>query len=214
MEADKKLLLSGEHQAIEKLADYLRTLKSSSWHYDATKSNSYASGIGEKAENAFSILFVTPSGRRVYIWMIRRGNTIDLTNITPVGAGQLSINEYNQIVDTLLVELKGNSGASFSVKASKDNITLDDIAGKEVVDAFNAWLKTCNPSTGNIHPYDTARWNQFVILCHKMNCDLDNEYLERFLKEKSKFYDDGLISSLIHDYEYGLELLSQNDGLR
>ena len=212
MKVFKKLIISGDTESLNEVIAYLQSL-SGDWSYDEQKSLAYANGIGEKAQNAITLGTTTKDGRNVFVWMVRRYNNIKLTNITSGQSRNLNIDEYNEIVDSLIDKIKNNCKTVFSFEASNSDVTFDEIAGSEVATVFYDWVATCNPTTGNTHPNDAERWDDFVILCHKNKnkSKLDGYYLEKFLKEEKKFYDDSLISSLVHDFEYGLNLLSRND---
>jgi len=212
MKVFKKLILSATGNELEKLTWYIKALKNTEWQFDEAKSQDYAKGIGEKIENTFTLLYTAPNDKKAFIWLVRKGNNIELTNITPSESGSLGIDGYNKIVDLLIEDLSNNSRAEFLVKSTKENESLADIAGQEVSDAFYKWLRLCNPSTGNTNALDAERWMNFVILCHRNQSNLDTDYLERYLKEESRIFDENIIVSLVHDYEYGLELLSRNDG--
>jgi hypothetical protein len=138
---------------------------------------------------------------------------IKVVNIRPDSGGQLSIEEYNHILDEFIeaaTPIAHQHGLEAeTVSAHTD---LSRWASPTVIKALVAFSSTANRSTGHGHPMDYERWARFVILAHREGSSLDVSTLERYLVEELH-WDDSMVDKLGTSYESSRKILEANDNL-
>ena len=133
-------------------------------------------------------------------------------NIIPIKIGQLSVDEYNQLLidfkNTLVDPVVQNT--AINIQLTKDQIILEDIVGKEASEALKRFSSAANKSSGNSHPYDKKRWFEFLVAAQKAEKKLDYDILKATLIEQG--WSDDFASDLAFEYENGRELLDFVNG--
>lgn len=144
-----------------------------------------------------------------FVWFVIWEKELSIVNIVPTVSGELTFDEYNNILDVFYKDCVLNSltGKSVDVKVSGGIYDIETLAGKNTFNALNKWEKLCNHSTGNSHPNDFERWADFVSIAFNEKSELTPDLLSRWLVEERNWKDDDLVSELMLDYEYGLALL-------
>lgn len=137
-------------------------------------------------------------------------NCLYVSNILPIEIGELSINEYNN----LLIDFKTNvidtiNDTKIVSETTKDELLLKDVIGEEAADLLKQFSRLANKSTGNIHPSDKKMWFNFVSKAHKFLHDKEyndgdlTDIIENSLKEQgwSKKWADDLACQFQLSYE-------------
>jgi hypothetical protein len=124
-----------------------------------------------------------------------------ISNIIPKISSQFSKEEYNSIVRNLGNSIEQNL-PYLKCTLTKENITIDDILSKDSKDAFHAFSKTANRSTGHDHPCDEQRWFTFIYKTLLNKEHLDSEIIRNLLIEDGWDKEHALILSIDYDYAF------------
>lgn len=202
--------------SIEKLISLVEKLQSGDFldfKYVSEKSEDYAKMIGKKSNEVLTFESPEIKGSVAFIWMVvGEEKDLRITNITPNKSGQLSIEQYNSILDSFYDKvIKLNVDNNYQVIISTDTKTIIDYAGQEVAEKLQVWIKTANKSTLNTHTLDFERWASFLITAHENDSELTTIQLEKYLVDEIGIPDESLVSKIVIDYEYGRDLLKEYD---
>lgn len=205
----KDFILSGSADAIAAFCEDLLISIGANWstskhHEPAVKGTYFA--FGRKAD---------AKAPDATVHLLQKSNAlrIKVVNIRPDSGGQLSIEEYNHILDEFIeaaTPIAHQHGLEAeTVSAHTD---LSRWASPTVIKALVAFSSTANRSTGHGHPMDYERWARFVILAHREGSSLDVSTLERYLVEELH-WDDSMVDKLGTSYESSRKILEANDNL-
>jgi hypothetical protein len=123
-------------------------------------------------------------------------------NIVPMDKIELTIDEYNRILDVFINDgIKGH----FEFEVTKSDVELSDLIGEESVEKFYAFSRCANKSTGRAHPSDEARWFDFVMSTVRNDDFISLEELRFFLIEDG--WDEQSAFDLSLDYSYGFNAM-------
>jgi len=213
MKTFKDLTVKSSIENLISLVEKLQGDYSSNFKYVPEKSEDYASMIGKKKNEVLTFESPEIMGAVAFVWMvIGEEKDLRITNITPNKSGQLSIEQYNSILDTFFDNvIKPNVNDNYQVILSTDTKTIIDYAGQETAEKLEVWIKSANKSTLNTHPLDFERWSSFLISAHQCESELTTTQLEKYLVDEIGIPDDRLVSKIVIDYEYGRDLLSEYD---
>ncbi|MBI9013865.1 MAG: hypothetical protein JEZ08_16645 [Clostridiales bacterium] len=111
-----------------------------------------------------------------------------VTNIVPSEKSQLSIAEYNSILENfynnvILAFKKENNFIKIS-ELSSDKFDPLSVISKIALDKLRTFTLAANKSTGASHPCDRARWLEFVCQTVDDEQIFDYHTLSNFLKDK------------------------------
>lgn len=212
MKTFKELKIKATKDKLIFLVDKLQNIEHLDFKYVSDKSGDYANMIGLKSNEVLTFESPEIKGAIAFVWLIIDERGLRITNITPNKSGQLSIEQYNAIIDSFYEKvIKPNIDNDYQVVLSTDTKTIVDYAGKEVADKLLIWIKSANKSTLNTHPLDFERWASFLITAHENDSELTTTQLERFLIEEIRISDEKLVTKILNDYEYGRDLLDEYD---
>ncbi len=213
MKTFKDLTIKSSLEKLISLVEKLQISDSSDFKFVSDKSEDYAKMIGKKTNEVLTFESPVIKGAIAFVWMVvGEENDLRITNITPNKSGQLSIEQYNSILDSFYDKvIKPNIDENYHVVLSTDTKTIVDYAGKEVAEKLQVWIKSANKSTLNTHPLDFERWASFLITAHKNESELTTSQLEKFLVDEIGISEERLVSKIVIDYEYGRELLNEYD---
>lgn len=215
MKTFKELKIISRLDKLILLVEKLQASHFETFQYESEKAQDYAKMIGLNLNQVLT--FKTPkiSGAVAYVWMVADDSELRITNITPNQSGQLSIEQYNAILDEFFVNvIKPSINEFYQVIVSSDSKTIEDYAGSEVSKKLKIWINAANKSTLNTNHFDFERWASFVIEAHKYDSALNTTELEKYLIEEINIPDDDLVSKILIDYEYGRDLLKEYDRYR
>lgn len=136
---------------------------------------------------------------------------IKVVNVVPNSAGELSVTEYNRIVDDFVTDATPIAHRhDLEAEITSAHADLSRWASPTVAQALRTFSSLANKSTGHGHPMDHDRWARFVILAHRENSSLDSTTLERYLVEELG-WDETMAERLGSSYESFRAILKAND---
>lgn len=212
MKTFKELKIISQLDKLILLVEKIQTSNLEGFVYEKEKATDYANMIGLKKNQVVTFLCPEIKGAIASVWMVADKNELRITNITPHNSRQLSIEQYNAILDYFFeIVIKPNIDGNYQVILSSDSKTIEDYAGVQVAKKLRAWITLANKSTLNTHPNDFERWASFVIEAHLKNSKLNTTELEKYLIEEINIPDYELVGKILTDYEYGRDLLKEYD---
>jgi hypothetical protein len=132
------------------------------------------------------------------LWMIERDKQLVVTNILPIEKQELSILEYNVLINDFVQKFESSGIKCF---LTKENIKLPDILSKDSSQKFDAFSHTANKSTGHAHPCDEERWFDFLYSMVTNGENIGTNEIVHFLCEDG--WDEQTAFDLAMDMEYG-----------
>ncbi|REG90250.1 hypothetical protein [Flavobacterium aquicola] len=212
MRTFKKLEIKGEK---EDLVNFLKEIKSKvydNFTYMSDKSDDYAMMISLPKEYTATFLSNEIERAIAYVWLVISDNLLYVANITPNKSGQLTYNQYNSIISKFCEEVvKSDTIKDISINLSKEDFTIEDFAGADTALKLKNWINSANLSTLNTNHYDFKRWCDFIFTSHLTKSQLTSSQFEKFLIEDVKLYDEDLVSKIVQEYEYSLDILKEYD---
>lgn len=197
------------------LITYLNQIKAQNhenFTYINDKSDEYAMMIAIPKECTATFLSKEIENAIAYIWLVISDDLLYVSNITPNKSGQLTYNQYNSIANKFYEEvIKAQDVKNITPYLSKDYMTIEDLAGLETSGKLKNWINSANPATLNTNPHDFKRWCDFIFTAHLNKSKLTASQLERYLIEDEQFYDEEIVSKIVLEYEYSLDLLNEYD---
>lgn len=128
-------------------------------------------------------------------------------NIIPTEMKELSIEEYNKLLvdfKVMLIEPATQNTPVF-INLTPDEVSLEDVVGKEAANALKLFSSLANKSTGNSHPNDKNRWFEFLVAAQKSEKKPSFEMLKATLIEQG--WSEEFAYDLAFEFEHGQELL-------
>jgi hypothetical protein len=146
----------------------------------------------------------------LYLFSCADGYTV--TNIVPLGAGDLGQRGYNIALQDFSdrVAVPAAKEAGFAVEITESGEGLDDWLPRAAADALRRFSSLANKSTGSSHPTDRERWFTFLIAVHRDRGSLNASRLERWLIESERWPVESA-QGLAVEYELALDLLEEYD---
>lgn len=183
----------------------------SNWKLRADLVDDYAKNVSKSKDEIGCFESPIIGKQRGFVWFVIWEEELSIVNIVPTVSGELTFDEYNNILDAFYKDCVSSplTGKSVDVEISGGIYDIEALAGKNTFYALNKWEKLCNHSTGNSHPNDFERWADFVSIAFNEKSELTPDLLSRWLVEERNWKDDDLVSELMLDYEYGLALLER-----
>jgi hypothetical protein len=135
---------------------------------------------------------------------------LKVVNIVPRETSELTIPEYNAILDEFANAVKPNVPASLEMHYSKGERSLTDFTTQEAFEALRRFSRTANRSAGTAHPNDQERWFEFVLTQHRSGRELPSDILERWLVEEEGWSREKAFD-LSAEYEKEIALLRHVD---
>lgn len=148
------------------------------------------------------------------LFLIEHGNgIITLANIIPRDVSELTIEEYNNILDDFYQKniLPFALSEGYLCEKSSGTTALQDIVCHQTADALIAFSSGANKETGSAHPCDKTRWYDFIISVHNNHDQLDTYFLKRWLVEEGGWSLDKAMD-LVIEYEMEIGLLKRYSG--
>lgn len=135
------------------------------------------------------------------------GNTWYIPNVVPIESGQLSYEEYNEIItefyNSCLVPT--SKKRDIAVDISTGELDDEDIVGESSAKLLKAFSSCANKSTGSSHPLDRKRWFTFLVEASKSQDEIDTGDLKRLLQQQG--WSEELALDLVIEFEFGRELI-------
>ncbi len=133
-------------------------------------------------------------------------------NIVPIGGKDLSIAEYNAILDDFVERIVRSVAPrfDFGIEITDGRQSLEDWTSPEAVERLRYFSAAANKSTRATHPMDQRRWFDFIIAVHNSRETFSTDRLLRWLHEVEG-WDEESAHELASDYETALSLLKHYD---
>jgi hypothetical protein len=133
-------------------------------------------------------------------------------NIVPIESGQLSYDEYNNLLTdfTNSIVKPVIEDLPVSIELTKDQIFLEDITGEEIAGLLKKFSALANKSTGSSHPLDKKRWFAFIYAVNKAEATVHTDILERTLVEQG--WSEESSNELAIEFEFAQDLLNYAKG--
>ena len=216
MHVYKELSFVGNKPELDKLARDIYNIFPTDWV--KPKSNQMfedyilADYIGEQAPPAeVSIYYGKDTWRQGYV---------KVCNIVPLQKNQLTIDEYNQLLDLFYNDIAKVYGETHKdikiVGPSSDQFDPLDYISEEALKKLTLFCNAANKSTGSSHPCDEERWFDFVCQTVDDGRIFDYDTLFKFLQDdeywgkKGKEFS-GVIGGFAWDEVNAEELASEYD---
>lgn len=186
----------------------------SPWHHDQERENSVATRYPE--EKIIALIRDASDDldeSALLLWPSDDGYRV--SNIVPRNVGQLSIGQYNAILQdffTVVAKPAADAGG-FTADMTSAHEQIEHWVGAETARALRTFSDLANKSTGAGHPKDQERWFKFLVLAHRSKKTLDAERLGRWLVEVEGWPEEAA-RSLAIDYEFARALLEFYDSAR
>jgi hypothetical protein len=169
---------------------------SSGWERDTESEQKLASISGG---NQFCFTYKAPPQDACQLWIVEHDNRLVVTNIVPLEKSELSISDYNRLLNHFVNSCLLSTEIKYSL--SKENIDLSDILSEDSSQKFYAFSRAANKSTGHAHPLDEERWLEFIYSMVKHQEGIDPDELTYFLREDG--WPKHTAFNLALDMEYG-----------
>ncbi len=156
----------------------------------------------EKRMNELS--FVRQYGfkyKDVSLWIVENYQDLTVSNIVPNYSGQLSIDDYNDILNSFVNENLVNLSTLVQYRLTKPEITLYDVVHRDIAVKFEVFCRSSNKSTGYSHPSDERKWFDLLLTMVDKNEYLGFDFCRSFLLEYG--WTEEWAYRLAVDMEYG-----------
>ncbi|MBU2986813.1 hypothetical protein KO528_15720 [Saccharophagus degradans] len=135
------------------------------------------------------------------------GNSWYIPNVVPIEAGQLSYEEYNEIItdfyESCLMPVSAQHG--IAVEISTGELKDEEIVGETPAKLLKAFSNCANKSTGSAHPSDRNRWLEFIVAACTSKNDIDTGDLKRLLQQQG--WSEEFSLDLVIEFEFGRDLI-------
>ena len=137
---------------------------------------------------------------------------LHVPNIVPLDPGNLSIKQYNRVLDEFKGILRSHmpQGSQLDMHVTSDEAAITDWVSSDAADYLKYFSTLANMSTGAAHPLDFQRWARFLVQAHKEGARLHSSFLSQWLIEELGWPEDRA-HDLARDYEFARDLLKAYD---
>ena len=133
-----------------------------------------------------------------------------ISNVVPMEYGQLEVSEYNDIlndfVERIVRPISRDIEPQLHIEVSKRKQSMEELTSPNAAKALRIFLSM---SYGTSHLNDEKRWIKFLIEAHKARGKLDASLLRRWFVEVER--PPKRVDDLVHNYEFALDLLKENE---
>lgn len=165
----------------------------------------YCFACEQSAARQAATLFLTRAEREATSWLY-------VSNIVPEQISELSLDQYNQILQDFWAAFAKPAADSIGVpvELSPDEQSVKDWLSPESARLLKLFSLAANKSTGSSHPMDRQRWYDFLIALHHSGENPSVNLLRRWLVEEERWSDEAAFD-LVCEYEFALGLLDRFD---
>ena len=145
---------------------------------------------------------------RTSLFLARERDRLHVSNIAPLDSGQLSMGQYNRVLDEFADMLRTHlpSSSQLTMDVTSDEAAITDWVSEDAAKLLRRFSTVANMSTGSAHPLDFERWAHFLIQVHRERSTLDSDSLTRWLVEELKWPPERA-QELAMEYEFARDLL-------
>jgi hypothetical protein len=141
----------------------------------------------------------------------RKGPGLWVSNIVPLESSQLSVEEYNTVLNQFSTEVVMPVLAKMQFTGQPETTSEDweaaDAMPKNCADLLNQFATMANKYS--LHPYDEARWRQFVLAAWKSGQHVDEWNLCEILEKQYDFPSEQAMV-LCDQFNFGIALLRES----
>lgn len=188
---------NSEEVVIEKI---LKNLDNITWKRNMSSENELS---GSVTINQYCFDYFKNSSMVAKLWIVKIENKLSVSNIVPHQSSQLSILEYNEILNNFVNSVLIKTGILYEV--SKESPTAEDLLSKNSKESFFAFSNYANKSSGRYHPADEERWFKFIYATLKNKDELDSETVRNLLIDDG--WDSETAYNLGKDYSYAYDAM-------
>ena len=195
------------------MVDAVSTNLPADWHRDPEAEVLLAKVDREGKDASFAFSRDAKDGDpKTGLFLARECGRLYVPNIVPHDAGELSMAQYNRILDEFAGMLRTHipSGSQLTMGISSEDVTIKDWVSDEAAELLQRFSTVANKSTGSSHPRDFERWADFLIQIHREGSTLDSDPLMRWLVEELNWPPDRA-GKLAREFEFARDLLQAYD---
>lgn len=202
MKVYKEMTILSKKRNILELKETLSNNSKMPWFYN----------VVDYGENYINVEYVAdePCSADIALLYKKDEKSYSVVNIIPIDKNELSIDEYNEILNKFHDFLtRCTAEDDFEIFFSNTGIiTKEQILSEQTLKDLEAFSLTANKSTGSSHPSDRNRWYKFIIQSFKSEDykDLLPDTLQNLLIEDYKWTEQQAIR-LVNEYEFSIGLL-------
>lgn len=180
----KELIFIGDKPELDNLAKNIYNVFPTNWikpkSNQMLKNYILADYIGEEAPHAEVSIYY---GKETW-----RDGYVKVTNIVPLQKNQLTIDEYNQVLDLFyndIARVYGDTHGGIKVVGpSSDQFDPLDYISEDALKKLTLFCNLANKSTGASHPCDEERWFDFICQTVDDGKIFDYDTLFKFLQDE------------------------------
>ena len=213
MKQFKDLDITGPDEQLLALIDAVLTNLPADWRRDPEAEARMETLDPEGTDAGFAFTRDAREGDPPALLFLRRDRgRLHVSNIVPRDAGQLSMGQYNRILDEFADMLHTHlpSDRQLKIRVTSDDAAITDWVSSDAADLLKYFSSLANMSTGSAHPLDFERWVRFLVQVHKEGSTLHSSFLSRWLAEELGWPPDRA-DDLARDYEFARDLLRDYD---
>lgn len=206
MKRFKNLDITGPDEQLLALIDAVSTSLPAGWRRDFE-----AEAAGADAWFAFA-RDAEEGDPRTGLSLARECGRLHVSNIFPLEVGQLSMGQYNLVLDEFAALLRTHLplGSQLNMNVTSDEAAITDWVSADAAECLRRFSDAANKSTGSAHPLDFRRWAHFLIQVHRERPTLDSASLSRWLVEELEWPPERA-DELTKEFEFARDLLEVYD---
>jgi hypothetical protein len=213
LEVFKTVNVHGDRHQLSKLVTQITQQPAPGWRRNREREPQKMPKLRAGHEVAVFRSEMEPDWPTVDLFVRGDGDTLEVTNIVPVGIPQLSRGEYNMILDDFVSRnvLSRAKELKLVVNQTPDRRPVSDWLSSEAAKLLTNYSRSANRT--NTHPIDEELWRKFLIRAHLDRTQLNTETLFRWLTEEEGWLEAKAIE-LIIQFEFSASLLDDYDKCR
>ena len=184
MKTFRELYFRGDSAELQNFTTEIRKYATHDWKYGREDRYSsswiYFDYLGNKVDNARVCI---STGKYVL------QGEIKVTNIVPLEKNQLSIDEYNavlqQFYDDIIIPYAASNHEIRITEPSADEFDPTSVISSVALAKLKSFCNGANKSTGSSHPCDQERWFDFICQTVDDGMMFDFSTLADFLQDES-----------------------------
>ncbi|MCY4587442.1 MAG: hypothetical protein OXB98_15500 [Bryobacterales bacterium] len=213
MKQFKDLYITGPVEQLDALVAAVSTNLPDDWHRDPEAEALMAEVDREGKDASFAFSRDAKDGDpKTGLFLIRECGRLYVPNIVPHDDGELSMAQYNRILDEFADVLRAYvpSDSQLTMDVSSEDVTITDWVSDEAAELLQRFSTIANKSTGSSHPRDFERWADFLIQVHRERSTLYSDSLKQWLVEELNWPPDRA-GKLARQFEFARDLLQAYD---
>lgn len=209
MKIFRDLELSGPNATLLRAIEVISSNLADGW----TRANEIESEFSSVGGETMFCFFCSGTADRqeAALWMTfgEETTTLYVSNIVPKQLSELNFDQYNTILCEFYERFAKPAAEALRLQhvMTPDTKDIEDLLSENTASKLRAFSKLANKATGSAHPYDRARWFDFLVASHSESSRLDSHTLARWLVESEKWSEEKA-ADLAIEYEFAIALLN------